>query len=192
VSTTNPPLKLIVGLGNPGSQYALTRHNVGFWLVDEWARQNQCQFRDDRKFFGEVCKTPQQVWLLKPTTFMNRSGQAIAALSRFYRIPAEQILVIHDELDLPCGVAKLKRSGGHGGHNGLRDTISQLGSKDFLRLRMGIDHPGNKNQVSDYVLKPPRKAQQQQMQDAIDKALGVLSALQQGQLEAAMLQLHSK
>jgi len=183
--------QLIVGLGNPGDKYSKTRHNVGFWFIDALAKEHGANFRVESKFFGSVAKIGQ-VYLLKPSTFMNRSGQAIAALARFYKIAPEHILVIHDELDLPCGVARLKQGGGHGGHNGLRDTINQLsGSRAFLRLRLGIDHPGDKSQVSNYVLKPPRAEQAALMQDAINTALAVFPQVLQGQLQAAMLTLHS-
>ncbi len=183
--------KLIVGLGNPGDKYAKTRHNIGFWFVEALAQQQGASFRSEAKFFGSVAKMGN-VYLLKPSTFMNRSGQAVAALARFYKITPEQIVLVHDELDLPCGIARLKKGGGHGGHNGLRDTISQLGgSREFLRLRLGIDHPGNKNQVSDYVLKPPRAEQAADMDSAINAALDVFPDVLDGQLQAAMLKLHS-
>ncbi|MFV2058740.1 MAG: aminoacyl-tRNA hydrolase, partial [Thiohalomonadales bacterium] len=143
-------IQLIVGLGNPGAQYEQTRHNVGFWFVDLIARQCTVSFRAENKFQGEIAKASivgvdnvaADVWLLKPMTFMNNSGQSIGALSRFYKIPVEAMLVVHDELDLPSGTARLKKSGGHGGHNGLRDTIAHLGVNTFNRLRLGIDHPG--------------------------------------------------
>lgn len=186
------PILLIVGLGNPGSNYSETRHNAGFWFVDELARQQHLAFRGENKFHGETCRLPSaNTWLLKPSTFMNRSGQAIAALARFYRIPLTQILVVHDELDLPCGTARLKRGGGHGGHNGLRDTIQQCGGKDFLRLRIGIDHPGHKEQVSDYVLSKPSQADRQAIVQALENALAVFPLIARGELQKAMTQLHS-
>ncbi|MCL4132818.1 UNVERIFIED_CONTAM: hypothetical protein GTU68_026558, partial [Idotea baltica] len=136
---------LIAGLGNPGPQYEQTRHNVGFWWLDQLAH----------KFHGQLAQSQSsqdKLFLLKPLVFMNRSGQSVAALAHFYKIPTSHILIIHDELDLPTGIAKLKRGGGHGGHNGLRDIISATGSKDFLRCRLGIDHPGHSSLVSNYVL----------------------------------------
>jgi len=151
-------IKLIVGLGNPGKQYENTRHNAGFWFVEEVARQYQLQFRPETKFLGEVARVQSNghdVWLLKPMTFMNRSGQSIQSLANFYKISPDQILVVHDELDLSPGTAKLKSGGGHGGHNGLRDTIAALGTPAYLRLRLGIGHPGHRDQVVDYVLHPP-------------------------------------
>lgn len=188
-------IDLIVGLGNPGKQYQDTLHNAGFMFVDEIARQYGAQFRSDSKFKGDVCKitvSGRDVWLLKPTTFMNRSGQATSALARFYKIPTEHILVAHDELDLPFGTVRLKNAGGHGGHNGLRDIFDHLSSKDFLRLRIGIDHPGHKDQVVDYVLAKGSKGDRQLMANAIDDAVAILPLLFAGELEKAMHQLHTK
>ena len=146
-------LKAIVGLGNPGPKYAETRHNAGFWFVDEVARKYSAVFRPEKKFHGEVAKISlegKDIWLLKPGTFMNRSGLAVKSLLSFYRISADQLLVAHDEIDLPPGTAKLKTGGGHGGHNGLRDIINQLATNDFHRLRIGVGHPGSKDQVVGY------------------------------------------
>ena len=188
-------VQLIVGLGNPGEQYDQTRHNAGFWFVEEIARQYQAVFRPETKFLGEVAKVEiqgHQAWLLKPTTFMNRSGQSIQALAKFYRIAPEQILVAHDELDLPVGVAKLKTGGGHGGHNGLRDTIAALGTPNFHRLRLGIDHPGDRHQVVNYVLKNPSKDDRQRIDDAIYEATRVLPEILAGDFAKAMNQLHTK
>lgn len=188
-------VKLIVGLGNPGNQYEQTRHNAGFWFVEEVARQNGVQFRPETKFLGESVRVQspgQDFWLLKPSTFMNRSGQSIQALAKFYKIDPENILVVHDELDLEPGVARLKKSGGHGGHNGLRDTIAALSSKDFQRLRLGIGHPGNRNQVVDYVLKSPSKEDFKKIDDAIYEATKVLPELLAGDPGKAMNQLHSQ
>ena len=139
------PISLIVGLGNPGGQYAETRHNAGFWFVDLLARKHGCVFRNESRFHGETCRIFQgsrECRLLKPATFMNRSGQAVSSLAAYFRIPPEQILIAHDELDLPPGTVRLKQGGGHAGHNGLRDIISALGGRDFWRLRIGIDRPG--------------------------------------------------
>lgn len=188
-------VKLVVGLGNPGSQYELTRHNAGFWFVDELARQYQAGFKPESKFFGAVAKIEigsNQAWLLKPSTFMNRCGQSIQALAKFYRITPDQILIAHDELDLPVGVARLKTSGGHGGHNGLRDTIAALGTKDFHRLRIGIDHPGDKSEVSNYVLKNPSKIDRQSIDDAIYEATRVFELVVACDFAAAMNQLHTQ
>lgn len=187
-------IKLIVGLGNPGKQYEQTRHNAGFWFVEEVARQYHQQFRPETKFLGEVARIQangHDVWLLKPITFMNRSGQSIQSLANFYKIAANEILVAHDELDLPAGSVKLKANGGHGGHNGLRDTIAALSSKDFLRLRLGIGHPGHRDQVVDYVLHPPSKTDFQHIETAIYEATRILPDLWDGDLARAMQQLHS-
>lgn len=187
-------IDLIVGLGNPGAQYEQTRHNAGFWFVEEIARLKGAHFRPETKFSGEVCKVNldgRDVWLLKPDTFMNRSGQAIQKLANFYKIPVDQILVAHDELDLEPGTARLKTAGGHGGHNGLRDTIAHLG-KDFHRLRIGIGHPGHRDQVSDYVLHRASKDDQIAIENSIDDALRVLPLLAEGSWEKAVHRLHSK
>lgn len=188
-------VQLIVGLGNPGEQYDQTRHNAGFWFVEEVARQAGELFRPESKFLGDVAKIDlmgNRVWLLKPATFMNRSGQAIQSLANFYRLQAENILVVHDELDLPVGSAKLKTGGGHGGHNGLRDTIAALGTPKFHRLRLGIDHPGDRSQVVNYVLKPPSKTDRSLIDDAIYQATRVLPLLGEGDFARAMNQLHTK
>jgi PTH1 family peptidyl-tRNA hydrolase len=189
-------IQLIVGLGNPGAQYEQTRHNAGFWFVDAIARRHNGQLKSENKFHGEACKVRvdgEELWLLKPMTFMNKSGQAIAALARFYKIPPEGILVAHDELDLPPGDIRLKTGGGHGGHNGLRDTINQLGgSRDFQRLRIGIGHPGHSSQVTGYVLGKAPADEQREMEAAIDRALQVMPLAIDGELQKAMNQLHSK
>ena len=188
-------LKLIVGLGNPGSEYTETRHNAGFWFIEELAAANGAQFRSEKKFHGEVAKiniAGRDIWLLKPQTFMNRSGQAIKSLASFYRIEAENILVAHDELDLEVGVIKLKMGGGHGGHNGLRDTIAHLGTKEFHRLRIGIGHPGSKNQVVDYVLHRPSQDERVGIDNSISDAQAAMPLLAEGAMEKAMHQLHSK
>lgn len=187
-------VQLIVGLGNPGDKYEQTRHNAGFWFVDEVARQYGVVFRPETKFLGFAARIQSNgldIWLLKPTTFMNRSGQSIQALAKFYKIPVESILVVHDELDLGVGVAKLKIGGGHGGHNGLRDTIAAMGNT-FTRLRLGIDHPGHRDMVVDYVLKAPSKPDRQLIDDAIYEASKVVPELAVGDLQKAMNQLHTK
>ena len=188
-------LKVIVGLGNPGSKYTKTRHNAGFWFIEEVARQYSATFRPEKKFHGEVAKVSiegKAIWLLKPDTFMNRSGLATQSLLSFYRLTADQLLVAHDEIDLPPGTAKLKTGGGHGGHNGLRDIISQLDSKEFHRLRMGVGHPGSKDQVVDYVLHTASRDDQILIDRDIDDAVSVLPDLATGALEQAMQKLHSK
>lgn len=188
-------VQLIVGLGNPGEQYDQTRHNAGFWFVEEIARQQNAVFRPETKFLGEVAKIDlngHQAWLLKPMTFMNRSGQSIQALAKFYRLSIDQVLVAHDELDLPVGIAKLKTAGGHGGHNGLRDTIAALGGPGFHRLRLGIDHPGDRHQVVNYVLKSPSKIEREKIDDAIYDASRVLPDILAGDFAKAMNQLHTR
>jgi len=188
-------LKVIVGLGNPGPKYTETRHNAGFWFIEEVARKYSATFRSEKKFHGEVAKISlegKEVWLLKPGTFMNRSGLAVQSLLSFYRIDAEQLLVAHDEIDLPPGTAKLKTGGGHGGHNGLRDIINQLGSKDFYRLRIGVGHPGSKDQVVDYVLHNASLDDRILIDRDIDDAVNVMPELVSGALEQAMQKLHSK
>lgn len=192
--TLSGEISLIVGLGNPGAQYETTRHNVGFWFVEALARSYGGQFRAETKFFGEVARVGiegRSVWLLKPTTFMNRSGQAVAALARFYKIPLESILVVHDELDLDPGVARLKQGGGHGGHNGLRDIIAQMGGKDFKRLRLGIGHPGVARDVSNYVLSRPPASEELLIEEALAEAQAVLPWVVKGDFQKAMNRLHS-
>jgi PTH1 family peptidyl-tRNA hydrolase len=188
------PIQLIVGLGNPGAKYSTTRHNAGFWFVEEIARQAGVLFRLENKFYGEVCRVSiqhQNVWLLKPTTFMNSSGRSVAALARFYKIPVEAILVAHDELDLPVGTARWKFAGGHGGHNGLRDIMAHL-SKDYWRLRLGVDHPGDRNKVVDYVLSNPSRDDSIAIDYAIDAANNSLALMLKGDSQRAMNQLHSQ
>ncbi len=185
---------LIAGLGNPGADYAATRHNAGFWFVDALAAAHGASLRAEAKFHGELGRAAvggHDVWLLKPTTFMNHSGQAVAAVARYYKLAPEQILVAHDDLDLPVGTARLKRGGGHGGHNGLRDIINHLGSRDFLRLRLGIHHPGDSKAVVDYVLGRPSAADREAIEDAIARALEVMPLVVSGDLERAMNRLHS-
>lgn len=231
-----------MGLGNPGPRYAATRHNAGFWVVDRLAQQQRGNFRQETKFYGQVCRieapsippsiflqpqppdpsqlthfvhrveqfaqrllhksprensssireSPKEIWLLKPTTFMNRSGQAVMTLAKYYRISPEQILVIHDDLDFPVGKVRIKQGGGDGKHNGLKDIITHLGSPQFLRLRMGIGHPGRKEDVTEYVLNPPTRHEQLLMDEAMDAALQVMPWLIAGKINEAMQHLHSK
>lgn len=188
-------IQLIVGLGNPGAEYQHTRHNAGAWLVERLARQEGIQLLPERKFHGLYGKGRiggQDCWLLIPTTFMNLSGNAVQALANFYKLTPEQILVVHDELDLPAGQAKFKFGGGHGGQNGLRDIISKLGNnQNFHRLRIGIGHPGDKSKVTGHVLGKPSQAELKAMDDVIDEALCVLPQAISGELPKAMNRLHS-
>ncbi len=187
-------IKLIVGLGNPGREYEGTRHNAGFWWVDEFAREHKITYKADSKFHALVARSAmhgQDVFLLKPQTFMNVSGRSVGALAQFYKIEPAQILVVHDELDLPPGSAKLKLGGGHGGHNGLKDIIAHLGSRDFWRLRIGIGHPGDRAEVANFVLNAPRKEEQVLIEQSMQRAQNVASLIVEGKLEAAMLKLHS-
>ena len=189
------PVQLIVGLGNPGPQYDRTRHNAGADFVAALAQRCNAQLKQEAKFFGATAKasvngTP--VWLLIPDTFMNRSGKAVAALAGFYRIPPQAILVAHDELDLSPGTARLKLGGGHGGHNGLRDTIQALGnSRDFARLRLGIGHPGHASEVVSYVLRRAPAEEQQLIDESIERAIDVMGDVVTGHWNSAMKTLHS-
>jgi PTH1 family peptidyl-tRNA hydrolase len=187
-------IRLVVGLGNPGAEYEKTRHNAGFWLVDELAWQHKAALRAEGKYFGEVARAVLpggDLWLLKPMTYMNLSGQAVGALARFYKIAPEEILVVHDELDLPPGAARFKQGGGHGGHNGLKDIIAKIGSPNFWRLRIGIGHPGDRNEVANFVLKKARAEEQQAIDDAIAKAMQVMAQAIAGDMPAAMKTLHT-
>ncbi|MED5606663.1 MULTISPECIES: aminoacyl-tRNA hydrolase [unclassified Pseudomonas] len=188
-------VQLIVGLGNPGPEYDQTRHNAGALFVERLADRERVSLNLDKKYFGLVGKFSHQgrdVRLLIPTTYMNRSGQAVAALAGFFRIPVEAILVAHDELDMPPGVAKLKKGGGHGGHNGLRDIIAQLGNQNgFHRLRLGIGHPGHSSLVSGFVLSRAPRSEQELLDTSIDSALGVLPEMLAGDWTRAMQKLHS-
>ncbi len=187
-------IKLLVGLGNPGDKYETTRHNAGFWWIDQVAASTKSKLALDSKLFGVVGKlnASNDVWLLKPTTFMNASGKAVAALANYYKITPAQILVVHDELDLPPETAKLKKGGGHGGHNGLKDITAALGTPDFWRLRLGIGHPGDRNEVINFVLKAPLKDEQTAISRCIDDSVNILPQLLSGDFESAMLKLHTK
>ena len=187
-------IQLIVGLGNPGSEYLATRHNAGFWWVDTLAQQWGVQLAQTRDFYGFVACSRQQgqkIWLLEPSTFMNRSGQAVAALARFYKILPENILVVHDELDLLPGQVKLKQGGGHAGHNGLRDIHAQLGSPNYWRLRIGIGHPGDKNEVTNWVLKKPSQDHRIGIEQAIDRSLKAVPDLLNGEMDKATKIIHT-
>jgi PTH1 family peptidyl-tRNA hydrolase len=188
------PILLLVGLGNPGDRYAHTRHNAGSRFVHQAAFDAGAVFRNEPKFNGRVASARiggQDVRLFVAAAYMNESGRAIAGVARFYKVPVEQILVAHDELDLPPGAVRLKKGGGHGGHNGLRDVILHLGSRDFSRLRIGIGHPGSADQVVDYVLRKPAKPDAELMQEAIDAARRELPVIVSGEFDLAMNQLHS-
>jgi PTH1 family peptidyl-tRNA hydrolase len=187
-------IRLIVGLGNPGREYETTRHNVGFQWVDELARVQKFSFKSETKFHGLTARGQlhgHEVLLLKPQTFMNVSGRSVGALAQFYKIEPAEMLVVHDELDLPPGVARLKIGGGHGGHNGLKDIIAHLASKDFWRLRIGIGHPGDRAEVSDYVLNDPRREERELIDEAMQQAQSIAHLVIEGKTEAAMLKLHS-
>ncbi|MDX5334165.1 MAG: aminoacyl-tRNA hydrolase [Gammaproteobacteria bacterium] len=187
-------IRLIAGLGNPGPEYDQTRHNAGFWFVDELARRHGGQFRREGKFAGEVCRLHlggHEVWLLKPQTFMNRSGQSLKLMTTFYKIDLGEVLVAHDEIDLPPGTTRLKCGGGHGGHNGLRDIMAQLG-RDFWRLRIGVGHPGSKEQVVDYVLGRPGREEDTLIRQDIDAAADLADRIIGGDIQKAMNQLHAR
>ncbi len=187
-------IRLIVGLGNPGAQYADTRHNAGFWFVDEVARTTGATLRAEPRFHGlaaRIMLEGHELWLLEPSTFMNRSGQSVAALARFYKIAPEQILIVHDEIDLPVGLVKLKYAGGHGGHNGLRDLHAHLGTPNYWRLRIGVGHPGSKDLVVDYVLHAPSKVDREKINSVIDEASRQLPDLLRGDAARVMNHLHS-
>jgi PTH1 family peptidyl-tRNA hydrolase len=197
---SNLPIKLVVGLGNPGREYENTRHNAGFWFVDALARELGASFQKESKFHGEVAKA-SGVWLLKPTTFMNRSGQAVGALAKFYQMTPAEILVAHDEMDLPAGGVKMK-VGGAAGSNGIKDIVNHLGTKNFWRLRLGIGHPRelsgklggamDRPEVVDYVLHRPGAEDQRAIDDVITRSLECWLAIAKGDMEAAMLRLHTK
>ena len=188
------PLRIIVGLGNPGPEHQVTRHNVGFWFVDLLARRHGAEFRDYRKYSGETARVTiegQELILLKPTTYMNRSGLSIRQISDFYKVVPDDILVAHDELDLPVGSVRLKRGGGHGGHNGLRDSIAHIG-ENFWRLRLGIGHPGNKAEVIDYVLTRAPRVEEDLILEAVATAADSVPLILEQGAERAMTKLHSR
>lgn len=188
-------LRLIVGLGNPGAEHARTRHNAGFWFIDALAEQAGARFGLESKLYGETAKASiagQTLWLLKPATFMNLSGKSVAAALRYWKIEPEECLIAHDELDLDPGTARLKFDGGHGGQNGLRDTMQLLGHGRFHRLRVGIGHPGHKDRVTPWVLGRPGKDDESQIRRAIDDAIGVLPLAVNGDFNEAMKRLHTK
>ena len=188
-------IRLIVGLGNPTARYEKTRHNAGFWFVERVADSLRAPLREETRFSGLLGRYDgggKPLFLLKPSTYMNRSGQSVAAVANFYKIPPSAVLVVHDELDLPPGSVRLKQGGGHGGHNGLRDLIAQLGSPDFHRLRFGIGHPGERSAVVNYVLDPPTREDMALMDAAMQRALAELSVLLRGDFSAAMNRLNAE
>jgi PTH1 family peptidyl-tRNA hydrolase len=188
------PIKLFAGLGNPGPEYAATRHNAGFWWIEQIAQRLGAPLTMERGYHGFVARVNRQgrpLWLLEPQTFMNRSGQSVAALARFFKILPNEILVAHDELDLPAGQAKLKYGGGHAGHNGLRDIHAQLGTPDYWRLRIGIGHPGVKTEVVNWVLQKPPQDQRIGIEQAIHRAAEAFDLLANGDMEAAMQKIHT-
>lgn len=192
--TTQASILAVAGLGNPGLSYAHTRHNAGFWFVDALAERHGGQFRPNRRLHGETALirlAGVELHLLKPATYVNRSGLAVQALSHYYKLPPQQILVAHDDLDLASGVVRLKRDGGHGGHNGLRDIITHLGSA-FCRLRLGIGHPGDRDQVVDFVLNVPSRTERALIDQAIAAACEVFPLLPAGDFDKAMQTLNSR
>ena len=187
-------IKLFVGLGNPGPDYEATRHNAGFWWINALARELKVNLVPERSYYGLAGRTSvngQSVWLLQPQTFMNLSGKSVASLARFFKIQPEEILVVHDELDLPPGQVKLKRGGSHAGHNGLRDIHAQLGSPDYWRLRIGIGHPGEKSEVANWVLKKPAPDQRTLIEDSIAHSLKAHAAMLAGDMDKATLLVHT-
>lgn len=187
------PLRLVVGLGNPGAEYAETRHNAGFWFCERLARELGVGLGRESRFNGWAgASRSDGVWLLMPQTFMNRSGQSVRALTQFYRIQPAEMLVVHDELDLPPGQMRLKFGGGLGGHNGLKDITAHLGTQDYWRLRIGIGHPGDKNEVANFVLKPPRREEQDEIDAALDRALLAWPLLAKADYNAATQRINSK
>lgn len=191
-------IRLFVGLGNPGPEYEDTRHNAGFWWIDELARKLGGSLQVDRNYYGLVARINNApgaagpIWLLQPMTYMNLSGKSVAALARFFKIAPEEILAIHDELDIEPGQMKFKQGGGNGGHNGLKDMQAQLGSANFWRLRLGIGHPGVKAEVANYVLRKPPLTERQAIEDCIDKSLESVDLMLKGEMDRALMKIHAK
>ena len=186
-------ITLIVGLGNPGTGHAGTRHNVGYWFVEELARRHSVDFRLEARFKGELAEpqiSGRKLRLLRPNTFMNLSGGSVAPLARYFDVAPEQVLVVHDDLDLLPGVARIKNGGGHGGHNGLRSLFSDLGSREFMRLRLGIGHPGNSDEVTDYVLRIPSAQDRELILDAVQRSVGLFEDMVAGDWGCVMNELH--
>ena len=188
-------IRLLVGLGNPGPEYEMTRHNAGFWFIDEVARQLGTRLQPDRSYFGLVARVNRPegpIWLLQPMTFMNLSGKSVSALARFFKIEPGEILVAHDELDVMPGHVKMKFGGSHAGHNGLKDIHAQLGSADYWRLRLGIGHPGVKAEVVNYVLRKPPAEERESIDKGIEQSLSALDLLLSGDMERALMKVHAK
>ncbi|MFG6442111.1 aminoacyl-tRNA hydrolase [Roseateles sp. LKC17W] len=191
-------IRLLVGLGNPGAEYEDTRHNAGFWWIDTLARDLKASLAPDKAYHGLVARVNQApgangpIWLLQPMTYMNLSGKSVAALARFFKIAPEEILAVHDELDLAPGEMKFKKGGGNGGHNGLKDMQAQLGSGDFWRLRLGIGHPGHKAEVANYVLRKPPQAEREALQDCITKSQAAVELMLRGEMDKALAKIHAK
>lgn len=187
--------QLLIGLGNPGARYEATRHNAGVWLLERVARRYASGFKSLARCFGSIADADidgTRVRLFRPDTFMNHSGRAVAAVAGFYKIPIERILIAHDEIDLPAGTVRLKRGGGHGGHNGLRDIVPQLAGSGFSRIRIGVGHPGSKDRVIGHVLDRPPPAEHSEIEDAIDRVIGDIARIAGGDLEGAMNTLHRR
>ncbi len=187
-------LKILAGLGNPGDKYEQTRHNAGFWLVDELARRHDGVFRYERRFDSDVCKVEiakQDFWLVKPQSYMNESGGPLRSFCDYYRVGVDELLVAHDEIDLPVGQLRLKKAGGHGGHNGLRDTIACLGP-NFVRLRIGVGHPGAKSEVVSYVLKRASRKEQELLDQSVEKAADVFPTLARRGVDVAMNRMNKR
>lgn len=186
-------IKLFIGLGNPGEKYSDTRHNAGFWWIDLVAHQQNINLQNGDKFFSSIGKSSiaEELYVAKPNTFMNDSGKAVAAIAKFYKINPNEILVIHDDLDIDVGQAKLKFGGSHGGHNGLKSIFACIGSQDFWRLKIGIGHPGEKHLVVDYVLKTPSSKERDLIDESIERSSQLFNEIASGQFEKAMLNLHT-
>ena len=187
--------QLLIGLGNPGARYETTRHNAGVWLLERVARRYASGFRSSPRCFGSIADADiagTRVRLFRPDTFMNHSGRAVAAVAGFYKVPIERILIAHDEIDLPPGTVRLKRGGGHGGHNGLRDVVPQLASAGFSRIRIGVGHPGSKDRVVGYVLDRPPPAERSEIDDAVERVVDEIARIAGGDLEGAMNTLHRR
>ena len=187
--------QLLVGLGNPGARYEATRHNAGAWLLERVARRHAAGFRSSPRCFGSIADADiegTRIRLFRPDTFMNHSGRAVAAVAGFYKVPVERILVAHDEIDLPAGTVRLKRGGGHGGHNGLRDVVPQLAGSGFSRIRIGVGHPGHKDRVVGHVLDRPPPTERSEIEDAIERVVDNIARIVTGDLEGAMNTLHRR
>ena len=191
----NASYQLLVGLGNPGARYEATRHNAGAWLLERVARRHAAGFRSSPRCFGSIADADiegTRIRLFRPHTFMNHSGRAVAAVAGFYKVPVERILVAHDEIDLPAGAVRLKRGGGHGGHNGLRDVVPQLAGSGFSRIRIGVGHPGHKDRVVGHVLDRPPPTERSEIEEAIERVVDDIARIVTGDLEGAMNTLHRR